>query len=101
MARLLAQARFIIGTLAFVLLLAAALPAVAQQRNPDGSVNPTASAVKEQQLLNALSPGGSVSGRVSIPDQKSGNLIHPAGRDWRTFTRSRCAGSAGSRFSAC
>ena len=85
MARLLAQARFIIGTLAFVLLLAAALPAVAQQRNPDGSVNPTASAVKEQQLLNALSPGGSVSGRVSIPDQKSGNLIHPAGRDWRYF----------------
>ena len=85
MARLLAQARFIIGTMAFVLLLAAALPAVAQQRNPDGSVNPTASAVKEQQLLNALSPGGSVSGRVSIPDQKSGNLIHPAGRDWRYF----------------
>ena len=85
MARLLAQARFIIGTVAFVLLLAAALPAVAQQRNPDGSVNPTASAVKEQQLLNALSPGGSVSGRVSIPDQKSGNLIHPAGRDWRYF----------------
>ena len=61
------------------------LPAAAQQRNPDGSVNPTASAVKEQQLLNALSPGGSVSGRVSIPDQKSGNLIHPAGRDWRHF----------------
>ena len=85
MARLLAQARFIIGALAFALLLAAALPAVAQQRNPHGSVNPTASAVKEQQLLNALSPGGSVSGRVSIPDQKSGNLIHPAGRDWRHF----------------
>src|SRR6185295_3597953 len=69
---------------AFVLLLAVALPATAQP-NPDGSVNPTASAVKEQQLLNALSPGGSVSGRVSIPDQKSANLIHPAGRDWRHF----------------
>jgi formate dehydrogenase subunit gamma len=60
------------------------LPASAQ-RNPDGSVNPTASAVKEQQLLNALQSGGSISGRVSIPDQKSANLIHPAGRDWRQF----------------
>ena len=29
--------------------------------------------------------GGSISGRVSIPDQKSGTLIQPAGRDWRQF----------------
>jgi len=67
-----------------LLALSLTLPATAQ-RNPDGSVNPTASAVKEQQLLNALQPGGAVSGRVSIPDQKSANLIHPAGRDWRHF----------------
>jgi formate dehydrogenase subunit gamma len=84
MARYLAQARFIIGACVVVLALAFALPASAQ-RNPDGSVNPTASAVKEQDLLNALQRGGSVNGRVSIPDQKSGNLIHPAGRDWRQF----------------
>jgi formate dehydrogenase subunit gamma len=84
MARCLARARFIIGAWVFLLALAIALPASAQ-RNPDGSVNPTASAVKEQQLLNALSPGGAISGRVSIPDQKSGNLIHPAGRTWREF----------------
>jgi formate dehydrogenase subunit gamma len=84
MARLLAQARFIIGALAVVLLLAITLPAGAQQRNSDGSVNPTASSVKEQQLLNALQ-GGAIGGRVSIPDQKSGTLIQPAGRDWRQF----------------
>ena len=82
MARLLAQARFIIGAFAVALVLALAAPAGAQQPT---SVNPTAASVKEQQLLNALGSGGSVSGRVSIPDQKSGNLIHPAGRDWRQF----------------
>ncbi|MEA2877115.1 MAG: formate dehydrogenase subunit gamma [Hyphomicrobiales bacterium] len=84
MARYLARARFIIGAWVVLLALAIAVPASAQ-RNPDGSVNPTASSVKEQQLLNALQPGGTISGRVSIPDQKSGNLIHPAGRDWRQF----------------
>lgn len=82
MARLLAHARFIIGAFAVALILALAAPASAQQ---PAQVNPTASSVKEQQLLNALGAGGSVSGRVSIPDQKSGNLIHPAGRDWRQF----------------
>ena len=51
------------------------------------SVNPTASSVKEQQLLEALKPGGpgtqAVNGRVSIPDKRGGNLIQPGGRDWR------------------
>jgi formate dehydrogenase subunit gamma len=82
MARLLAQARFIIGAFAVALVLVIAVPALAQQPT---SVNPNAAAVKEQQLLNALGSGGSVAGRVSIPDQKSANLIHPAGRDWRQF----------------
>ncbi|MFZ4807767.1 MAG: formate dehydrogenase subunit gamma [Hyphomicrobiaceae bacterium] len=51
------------------------------------SVNPTASSVQEKQLLEALKPGGppALSGRVSIPDQQSGNLIQPAGKDWRAF----------------
>ena len=84
MARLFGQVRFIIGALAVMLMLAVAAPASAQ-RNPDGSVNPTAQAVKEQQLLNALGSGGTISGRVSIPDQKSANLIQPGGRDWREF----------------
>src|SRR3954451_3754115 len=87
MARLLAQARFIIGTLALTLILAVAPLAQAQQptvANPTG-VNPTAASVKEQQLLNALGKGDAIHGRVTIPDQKSANLIHPAGRDWRHF----------------
>ena len=84
MARFLARTRFIIGAWIILCAIALALPASAQ-RNPDGSVNPTASAVKEQQLLNALQSGGAISGRVSIPDQKSATLIHPAGRDWRQF----------------
>jgi formate dehydrogenase subunit gamma len=84
MARLLAQARFIIGALVFALALAIALP-VHAQGNPDGSVNPTASSVKEQQLLGTLQRGGAISGRITIPDQKAANLIHPAGRDWRQF----------------
>src|SRR5947208_2113081 len=82
MARFLAQARFIIGAFAVALILAIAAPASAQQ---PAAVNPTAASVKEQQLLNALGSGGAVGGRVSIPDQKSANLIHPAGRDWRQF----------------
>src|SRR5204862_6638920 len=51
-------------------------PSVAQQ------VNPTASSVKEQQLLQELNR---IQGRVSIPDQRSGVLVQPAGRDWREF----------------
>jgi formate dehydrogenase subunit gamma len=84
MAKLLGQFRFLAGALALALLVAMAMPAGAQ-RNPDGSANPTAESVKEQQLLNALGTGGAISGRVSIPDQKAANLIHPAGRDWRYF----------------
>jgi len=82
MARCLAQARFIIGALAVAFLLAIVAPAAAQQPT---QVNPTASSVKEQQLLNALQGGGTIGGRVSIPDQKSGTLIQPGGRDWRQF----------------
>lgn len=82
MARLLAHARFIICTLAIVMAVAIAMPVGAQQRNPDNSVNPTASAVKEDQLLQQLQQ---LQGRVSIPDQKSGTLIQPAGQSWRQF----------------
>ena len=45
-------------------------------------VNPTASAVKEQQLLNELSR---IQGRGTIPDAKSYVLEHPVGRDWRQW----------------
>ncbi len=74
MAKLFAWVRFIAGALALAFMLAAATPVFAQQ------INPTASAVKEQQLLQELSK---IQGRGSIPDVKSYVLEHPAGRDWR------------------
>ena len=81
MAKLLAPIRFIAGALALAFLVAIAAPASAQ-----APVNPTAAATSEQQLLNQLRDGrGVISGQVSIPDRKAANLIHPAGRDWRTF----------------
>ena len=74
----------ILNCLAPVLVacLLAATPVAAQQPS---SVNPTASSVKEKQLLDALKPGGPeiLSGRVSIPDIRAGNLIQPAGKDFR------------------
>jgi formate dehydrogenase subunit gamma len=80
MAGFLAQARFLVGALALTLVLAVCAPALAQ--NPDGSVNPTAQSVKEEQLLKGLKI---ISGRGTIPDTKSYNLEQPAGRDWRQF----------------
>jgi formate dehydrogenase subunit gamma len=79
MARLLAQARFIVGAWALVLAIAVATPAQAQQPS---SVNPTASSVKEEQLLQQLNQ---ISGRCTLPDQKACTIEQPAGRDWRQF----------------
>ncbi len=69
--------------LAFGALLVAAQPAAAQNNN----FNPTASATKEEALLNALKPGGTqeIGGRISIPDGKAATLIRPAGQEWRAF----------------
>src|SRR5689334_3790467 len=71
--------RLALGAWALLLLIALAAPAQAQQPN---SVNPTASSVKEQQLLQELNR---IQGRVSIPDARSGVLEQPQGRDWRNF----------------
>src|SRR6201988_1601825 len=68
--------RLAIGAGVLLLLVSAASPSIAQQ------INPTASAVKEQQLLQELNR---IQGRVSIPDQRSGVLEQPAGREWREF----------------
>src|SRR4051812_49814890 len=67
--------RLAFGACALLLVIMAA-PASTQQ------VNPTASSVKEQQLLQELNR---IQGRVSIPDQRSGVLEQPAGRNWREF----------------
>jgi formate dehydrogenase subunit gamma len=82
MRRFLSHVRFIIGALALLLVVATAMPTVAQQRNPDNSVNPTASAVKEDQLLQQLSR---IEGRCTLPDQKACTVEQPRGRDWRYF----------------
>jgi formate dehydrogenase subunit gamma len=71
--------RLALGALALLLLVGLAAPVQAQQPS---SVNPTASSVKEQQLLQELNR---IQGRVSIPDKRSGVLEQPAGRDWRNF----------------
>src|SRR4051794_41855218 len=67
---------------AIVLLFAFAHPAAAQL-----SFKPTAEAVHEDQLLNALKEGDKITGRISIPDPMASSLIQPAGRDWRDFQR--------------
>jgi formate dehydrogenase subunit gamma len=82
MPKLSARLRFIVSAIALALIVAVAAPASAQQRNPDSSVNPTASSVREDQLLNELNR---ISGRCTIPDQKACTIEQPAGRDWRHF----------------
>ena len=82
MPKILARLGLIVGALALALIVGVATPAAAQQRNPDSSVNPTASSVKEDQLLNEFNR---ISGRCSIPDQKACTIEQPAGRDWRHF----------------
>ena len=69
------------AALALAVLLAAAGPAPAQQPS---SVNPTASSVKEEQLLRELQR---VQGRITIPDSRESVLIQPAGQDWRHFNQ--------------
>ncbi|MCA6121335.1 formate dehydrogenase subunit gamma [Bradyrhizobium sp. WSM 1704] len=76
MASLARYIRLGLGTWLLALMITASMPSAAQQ------VNPTASAVKEQQLLQELNR---IQGRVSIPDQRSGVLEQPAGREWREF----------------
>ena len=72
--------------LAISLILGGTLADRASAQQPT-RVNPTADSVKEQQLLEALKPGGNaaVTGRVSIPDKRGGSLIQPAGQDWRVW----------------
>jgi formate dehydrogenase subunit gamma len=79
---LVTRIRFIVGALAVALIVAVAAPVSAQQPNPDGSVNPTASSVSEDKLFRELDR---ISGRCTIPDQKACTIEQPAGRDWRHF----------------
>lgn len=76
MARLVRFIRIAVSVGALLMLVSAASPSIAQQ------INPTASSVHEQQLLQELNR---IQGRVSIPDQRSRVLEQPAGREWREF----------------
>jgi len=82
MPKLTARLRLILGAIALALIVAVASPVGAQQRNPDSSVNPTASSVKEDQLFKEFDR---ISGRCTLPDQKACTIEQPAGRDWRQF----------------
>ena len=79
MTALAAKLRNVVGALALLALTLASYSALAQQPN---SVDPTTSAVKEEQLLKQFK---TIQGRGSIPDVKSYTLEQPAGRDWRHF----------------
>jgi formate dehydrogenase subunit gamma len=68
---------------AFALLAIASVdPALAQQRNPDGSPDPNASVVNEHTLLQQVPR---IEGSIVIPDQRASVLIQPAGRTWDHF----------------
>src|SRR5438105_15920415 len=77
MTNLLAHARVVLMGLMIVMIVGLAVPAVFAQQ-----INPTADAVKEQQLLREF---GRVQGRGSIRDVKSYVIEQPRGRDWRVF----------------
>jgi formate dehydrogenase subunit gamma len=79
MTKFLSRVGSLAAALAFLFMLTAVSPSIAQQPI---LVNPTASSVNEQQLLQELNR---VEGRISIPDTKEGVLIQPAGQSWRFF----------------
>jgi formate dehydrogenase subunit gamma len=78
----LARIRLVLGVGAILMAVAVATPSAAQQRNPDGSPNPTASVVDEQTLLRQTPR---IEGRIDIPDKIEDVLIQPAGRTWDYF----------------
>jgi formate dehydrogenase subunit gamma len=78
---LLARVRHVVALLVFSTMFAA-LPAGAEQPSPQQPVDPDASAVKEQTLLQQVPR---IEGRIDIPDKKASVLIQPAGRQWDYF----------------
>ena len=73
---------FRLALAAFLLIGLTVLVTPASAQRQPSSVNPTASEVTEQQLLRE---NRIISGRGSLPDTRSFNLVQPAGRDWREF----------------
>jgi formate dehydrogenase subunit gamma len=83
MAAFFARIRNAVGVLVLLAAIVMAIPAGAQpSKNPDNSVNPTASSVREDQLFKEMNR---ISGRCTLPDQKACTIEQPTGRDWRQF----------------
>jgi formate dehydrogenase subunit gamma len=78
MMRLLARARFVLGTLAVCILIVFNAPAHAQGQR----IDPDASAVNERTLLRQFPR---IEGQILIPDERESVLIQPAGRTWDYF----------------
>jgi formate dehydrogenase subunit gamma len=81
MMTLLARVRHVVALLVISTMFAT-LPAGAEQPNAQQPVDPDASAVKEQTLLQQVPR---IEGRIDIPDKKASVLIQPAGRQWDYF----------------
>jgi formate dehydrogenase subunit gamma len=79
MAMVCARIRLVVAAIALLVVAAAAAPLLAQQPN---SVDPNASAVQEQQLLQEFKR---VQGLGTIPDTKSYVIEQPQGRAWRQY----------------
>jgi formate dehydrogenase subunit gamma len=65
-----------------IVAMLAGQPAAAAQANSNQPVDPDASAVKEQRLLEQAPR---IEGRIDIPDKKASVLMQPAGRKWDYF----------------
>jgi formate dehydrogenase subunit gamma len=76
----LARARFILGTLVVAFVVAFAAPGHPQQQG--ALINPDASVVDEQTLLQQVPR---IQGEIDQPDQRARVLIQPAGRIWDHF----------------
>jgi formate dehydrogenase subunit gamma len=76
---LLARARFVLGAFAVLVLIAIAVPVHAQQ---DARVDPDASVVNEQTLLQQFRR---IEGQIDQPNPRERVLIQPDGRVWDYF----------------
>jgi formate dehydrogenase subunit gamma len=76
----LARARFILGAIVVAFVVAFAAPGHPQQQG--ALINPDASVVDEQTLLQQVPR---IQGEIDQPDQRARVLIQPAGRIWDHF----------------
>jgi formate dehydrogenase subunit gamma len=82
MMTLLARVGHAVALFVFLAMLAAPPSAAARQTNQNQPVDPDASVVKEQTLLQQAPR---IEGRIDIPDKKASVLMQPAGRQWDYF----------------